>query len=76
MTMPDLGRTLVLLGLALLILGFIVLALGRFHLPIGRLPGDLSYRGKNFSFSFPIVSCLLLSALLSLLFWIANRVRR
>ena len=74
--MPDLGRTLVLLGLALLIVGLLVLALNRFHLPIGRLPGDLSYRGRNFSFSFPIVSCLLLSAMLSLLLWIAGKVRR
>ena len=74
--MPDLGRTLVFFGLALLVVGLLVMAFGRLNLPIGRLPGDLSYRGKNFSFSFPIVSCLLLSALLSLLLWIFGRLRR
>ncbi len=74
--MPDLGRTLVLLGLALLVIGLLVIGLSRLNLPIGRLPGDLSYRGKNFSFSFPIVSCLLLSALLSLLVWVFGRLRR
>ena len=74
--MPDLGRTLVFLGLALLVLGLLVIGLSRFNLPIGRLPGDLSYRGKSFSFSFPIVSCLLLSALLSFLLWVVGRFRR
>ena len=74
--MPDLGRTLVFLGLALLVLGLLLIGLGRFNLPIGRLPGDFSYKGRNFSFSFPIVSCLLLSALLSLLVWVFGRLRR
>ncbi len=74
--MPDLGRIFILLGLTLLLIGLVLLGLSRFNLPIGRLPGDLSYRGKNFSFSFPIVSCLLLSALLSLLLWIFGRLRR
>ncbi len=74
--MPDLGRTLVLLGLALLVIGLLVIGLSRLNLPIGRLPGDLSYRGKSFAFSFPIVSCLLLSALVSLLVWVFGRLRR
>ena len=74
--MPDLGRIFILLGLALLVIGLLVIGLSRFNLPIGRLPGDLSYRGKNFSFSFPIVSCLLLSALLSFLLWVFGRLRR
>ena len=74
--MPDLGRTLVFLGLALLILGLLLISLSRFNLPIGRLPGDFSYKGRNSSFSFPIVSCLLLSALLSFLLWVFGRLRR
>ncbi len=74
--MPDLGRTLIFFGLALLVTGLLVTVLGRHNFPIGRLPGDFSYRGKNFSFSFPVVSCLLLSALLSFLFWIFGQLRR
>ncbi len=73
--MPDLGRILILLGLSLLVIGLLVVGLNRLNLPIGRLPGDLSYRGRNFSVSFPIVSCLLLSALLSFLLWIFGRGR-
>ena len=74
--MPDLSRTLVFLGLALLVLGLLLMGLSRFNIPIGRLPGDLSYRGKFFSLSFPIVSCLLLSALLSFFLWVLGRMRR
>lgn len=74
--MPDLGRTLIVFGLALVVIGLLLLALGRFNLPIGRLPGDFSYRGRNFSISFPVISCLLLSALLSLLLWVFGRLRR
>ncbi len=74
--MPDLGRIFIFLGLTFLLIGLVFMGLSRFNLPIGRLPGDLSYRGKSFSFSFPIVSCLLLSALLSLLLWTFGRLRR
>ena len=37
---------------------------------LGRLPGDINYSRGNFSFSFPLVSCILLSLLLSLLLWL------
>ncbi len=74
--MPDLGRTLVFFGLALLLAGLLVLALGRFNLPLGRLPGDINLRGRNSSFSFPIVSCLLLSVLASFILWLVGRFRR
>ncbi len=74
--MPDLGRLLIIAGSILLIAGLVVLGLGRLHLPLGRLPGDISLRGRNWSFSFPIVTCILLSALLSLVLWIVNRFRQ
>jgi hypothetical protein len=74
--MPDLGRTLLFLGLLLVVAGLIVLGLGRLHLPLGRLPGDLSWRGRGWSFNFPLATCILLSVLLSLLLWIVNHLRR
>lgn len=52
----------------LVVLGALFLVLGRTHLPIGRLPGDVLYRGKNTVFYFPIVTSILLSVLLSLIF--------
>jgi hypothetical protein len=72
----TLGRLLILLGLALVGLGVVVIVLERLHLPLGRLPGDLSWRGKGWSVSFPLVTCLLLSAILSLVLWIVNSLRR
>jgi hypothetical protein len=63
----ELGRILVLAGAVLVALGVIVMLGG------GRLPGDINYHGRNFSFHFPIVTCLLLSVVLSLVMWFFNR---
>jgi hypothetical protein len=62
------GRTLIFIGLALVALGFLV-SLGEKL----RLPGDIVVRGKNSVFYFPIVTSLLLSALLSLVMWLVGR---
>jgi hypothetical protein len=48
---------------------------GRLNLPIGRLPGDIVYRGKNTVFYFPLATSILLSIILSLLFWLFGRGR-
>jgi Protein of unknown function (DUF2905) len=74
--MPELGRTLLFLGLLLVVAGLVVLGLGRLNLPLGRLPGDLSWRGRGWSVSFPLATCILLSVILSLLFWAVNHFRR
>jgi hypothetical protein len=73
--MSDLGRLLVFLGILLLAVGVVVILLTRLDLPLGRLPGDLSWRGKGWSVSFPLATSLLLSVVLSLLFWVINRFR-
>ncbi len=72
----DLGKALIFFGVAIAIVGVVVLVASRANLPIGRLPGDIVYRGKNTSFYFPIVTCIILSAVLSLIFWIAGRFQR
>ena len=69
----QIGRFLILAGAVLLILGVLVLALGRLNLPFGRLPGDVVLRRRNTTIYFPWVTCLLLSALGSLLLWLLNR---
>jgi hypothetical protein len=74
--MNDLGRLLVGLGLVLLVAGGLLLLLGRTGLPLGRLPGDISYRGKNLSVYFPLGTSILLSVLLSLVFYLLSRFRR
>jgi Protein of unknown function (DUF2905) len=74
--MPDLGRTLIFLGLLLVVIGALILGFNRLHIPLGRLPGDLNLRGRNWSFSFPLATSILLSVVLTLLLWIVGRIRR
>ena len=74
--MNDLGRLLVGLGLVLLVAGGLLLLLGRTGFPLGKLPGDISYRGKNVSVYFPLGTSILLSVLLSVVFYIISRFRR
>jgi hypothetical protein len=74
--MNDLGRILIGLGLLLLIAGGLLLLLGRTGMPLGRLPGDIAYRGKNVSFYFPLGTSILLSVLLSVVFYLLSRFGR
>ncbi len=74
--MGELGKMLIGLGTLLVVLGIVLLAAGRLHLPLGRLPGDIAWRGKNSVVYFPVVTCIVLSVLLSLLFWIIGQFRR
>ncbi len=71
--MSLVGRTLILLGLALVVLGLLVSLGEKLPIRFGRLPGDIVVRGKNSVFYFPIVTSLLLSALLSLVMWLFGR---
>ncbi|MBI4313417.1 MAG: DUF2905 domain-containing protein [Candidatus Omnitrophica bacterium] len=67
--MPDfqsLGRGLVATGLFLLLLGVILIFSGRIP-GLGRLPGDIILHKEKFTFYFPLTTCLLLSALISLI---------
>jgi hypothetical protein len=64
-------KTLVLLGALLLLIGLLwpwISASG-----LGRLPGDISIQRPGFSFFFPLTTSLLLSAVLSLVFWLVRR---
>lgn len=74
--MSDLGRILIFFGILLVVAGLVVLGLNRLNIPLGRLPGDFHWRGRGWSVSFPLVTCLLLSVLLSLLLWVVNHFRR
>jgi hypothetical protein len=69
----NVGRMLIMIGLVVLVLG-VIISLGE-KLPIrfGRLPGDVVIRGKNSIFYFPVVTCLLLSVILSLALWLFGR---
>ncbi len=73
--MPGLARLLLFAGAVLIVSGLLVAALTRLNLPIGRLPGDLSWRGRGWTVSFPLATSLLLSIILSLVLWAVSRLR-
>ena len=73
----ELGKLLVALGLLLVVVGAILLLGPKLPgLRLGRLPGDIVYRGRNTTFYFPIVTCLLLSGTLTLILWLVSLFRR
>ena len=70
--MPDLGKLLVIIGLLIATIGALLwTGLGRGWLV--RLPGDIHYKSDNFSFHFPIITCLFISVILSLILWLFRK---
>jgi len=72
----ELGRTLLLLAGALALVGAWFYFGGKLPFRLGRLPGDFVHKGEHTTFYFPLTTCLLVSAGLSLLFWFLSRFRR
>jgi hypothetical protein len=70
--MGDIGRTLIVIGLVIALLGVVLVAVGRVP-GIGRLPGDITIQRGNWTFYFPIATSIVLSVLLTLLFWLFGR---
>ncbi len=61
------GKLLIILGLVLVVVGLLVIF--KVPIPFGKLPGDIAIKGEHVQFYFPLVSCLILSLILSLLFY-------
>jgi len=71
----ELGKVLVIVGLVMAAVGLLLWSgVGKGWL--GRLPGDIFYSKGNFKFYFPIVTCLLLSLLLTLILWLFSIFRK
>lgn len=70
----QLGKTLIIIGSLILIAGLVFYFFGRIPF-LGKLPGDIAIKKKNFSFYFPIATSILISIVLSLLFYLINRFR-
>ena len=69
----SIGRLLIGAGILLIILGVLLIFGERLPVRPGNLPGDIVVRGRNTTFYFPIVTCILLSMVLSLIMWLLNR---
>jgi membrane protein implicated in regulation of membrane protease activity len=70
--MHDLGKSLVVIGLLIAVIGVVLVLTGRVPW-LGRLPGDIHIQRGNWSFYFPVVTSLVVSVLLTLLFWLFGR---
>lgn len=70
--MNDLGKLLFITGLVLAVVGLLLwTGVGKGWL--GKLPGDINYTKGNFNFHFPLVTCILLSLLLTLILWLFRK---
>ena len=72
----ETGKILIVLGIVLAGVGALLAFGGKLPFRLGRLPGDVVYQGRNGSFYFPVVTCILLSVVLSVLLWVVNHFRR
>ena len=70
------GKLLVIGGVILIGVGLFLMLAGRAGIPLGRLPGDIVYKGKNTTVYFPIVTCIVVSIILSFIFWLITYFRR
>ncbi|MCI0500027.1 MAG: DUF2905 domain-containing protein [Planctomycetales bacterium] len=66
----QLAKWLIGLGLGLVAVGILVFGLSK--LGFFRLPGDLSFGGKNWRFFFPVTTCVLISLVMTFLFWLVR----
>jgi hypothetical protein len=70
------GKLLLGLGLLLALVGGLLMLGSKLPFRLGRLPGDIVITGKNSTFYFPIVTCLVLSLALTLISWLFSSFRR
>ena len=72
--MAEIGKTLIIFGILIIIVGAILLFSDRLPFNLGKLPGDITYKKENFTFYFPITTSILISIVLSLLFYFFGRL--
>ena len=70
--MPSLGKSLIVVGLIIAAAGVVLTLAGRIPW-LGRLPGDIYVKKENFTFYFPLATSIIISIVLSLIFWLFRR---
>lgn len=73
--MQSIGKYLIVFGSVILIAGIILAFFPKLNF-FGRLPGDITVKKENFSLYFPAATSIVLSVLLTLIFWIINYFMR
>jgi hypothetical protein len=68
----DIGKIIIIVGLLLVVIGFIIMLGSKFPF-IGKLPGDIVIERKNYSFYFPITTCIIISIILTFILRLFNK---
>jgi hypothetical protein len=72
----ELGRMMLMVGVVLVVVGGLLAFGAKLPLRLGRLPGDIVWQGRNSTFYFPIVTCIVLSLILSGILWAIGFLKR
>ena len=72
MQMAEFGKTLIYIGIALVVLGLIFSLVGKIPW-LGNLPGDITIQRERFTFYFPLTTCILISAIITLVLYFFRR---
>ena len=70
--MAGLGKTLIIFGIIIIACGIIITFAGKIPW-LGRLPGDIHIKRDNFTLYFPLATCIILSVIISLFFWLFKK---
>jgi hypothetical protein len=74
--MAELGKVILSIGAVLVVIGAVLILAGSLGVPLGRIPGDFAWRGKNVQVYFPLGTSILISVVLTLVFWIISHLRK
>lgn len=66
------GKSLIIFGVIIIAFGIIISLAGKVPW-LGKLPGDIYIKKENFTFYFPLATCILLSVLIALIFWLLRK---
>jgi hypothetical protein len=70
--MENIGKLLIVTGIVIAVVGALLMFSGRISW-LGRLPGDIVVQKKNFTIYFPVVTCILISIVFTIIYWPAGR---
>lgn len=74
--MADLGRVLMIIGVVTIVIGFLLTFSDKLPFNLGRLPGDIMIKKESFTFYFPLTTSIIISIILSLLFYLFGKYLR
>ncbi|MCI0738118.1 MAG: DUF2905 domain-containing protein [Gemmataceae bacterium] len=72
----EFGRIMLVVGVVLVVVGGLLAFGAKLPFRLGRLPGDIVWQGKGGNFYFPIVTCIVLSVVLSMVVWVVGQLKR